>query len=279
MARIKALHKRDIIRQGAFTSAEDEMLTAAAEKVMLTRSSFIRWAVLKQIRETLGTRAVPQRERVMRDVTESVEAWGSPQSNKLEREAMGWRTEWWETKRRRSNAQSYISVRHDASCTHLERLLNAHGGEDGGRAVRKHPWAIDRRAVSYGDRTLWREKDLFGATAPSHEALIYAEMTPLVIFDLVVADRSGTIKSAIECVVSHPCTAKKRAFLARIDFPVWSVDASDALALREDNVWLPYLFAGRTNVGHPYTLINTHVRERNREFAKLIAPPVKLPQG
>lgn len=67
MARIKSLHKRDIIRQGAFTSAEDEMLTAAAEKVMLTRSSFIRWAVLKQIRETLGVQAEPKARTSQRD--------------------------------------------------------------------------------------------------------------------------------------------------------------------------------------------------------------------
>jgi hypothetical protein len=70
MARVKVLHKRNLIRQGAFTGAEDEMLTATHTKLMLTRSSFIRWAVLKQIREVLGAQAVPQRERVMRDVTE-----------------------------------------------------------------------------------------------------------------------------------------------------------------------------------------------------------------
>jgi hypothetical protein len=74
MARVKVLHKRNLIRQGAFTSAEDEALTAAHTKLMLTRSSFIRWAVLKQIQETLGVRTVPQRERVIRDITESVEA-------------------------------------------------------------------------------------------------------------------------------------------------------------------------------------------------------------
>lgn len=104
---------------------------------------------------------------------------------------MGWRSEWWEAKKRRSNAQHYISVRHDASAAHLERILNEHGGEDGGRAVREHPVAVDRRGMLLGETTLWRSSDLFGA-APTYEWLVYAEMIPLVIFDLVVAERSGS---------------------------------------------------------------------------------------
>jgi hypothetical protein len=131
---------------------------------------------------------------------------------------------------------------------------------DGGHACREHPIAVDRRGALHGETTLWRSGDLFGA-APTYEALVYAEMIPLVIFDLVVVDRSGTIKSAIECVVSHPCTAKKRALLARVDFPVWTVDATAALALTEKCGWLPHLFAGRTNIGWPFELINTHVRK------------------
>lgn len=171
----------------------------------------------------------------------------------------GWRTEWWEAKKRRGNAQHYISVRHDAACAHLERLLTEHGGEDGGQCRREHPIACDRRGALHGAESLWRG-DLFGA-APPYEALVYAEMIPLVIFDLVVADRNGVIKSAIECVVSHQCTAKKREFLARVDFPVWAVDATAALALRQDCGWLPHLFSGHTNTGYPFTLINTHVRK------------------
>jgi hypothetical protein len=183
----------------------------------------------------------------------------------------GWKSEWWEAKKRRAAGQHYISVRHDAGCAHLERLLMAHGEHDWGRALREHPVATDRKGVLHGGTQLWRSGDLFAA-APTYEALVYAELMPLVIFDLVVADRSGTIKSALEVVVSHPCTMKKRAFLARIDFPVWSVDASDALALTGECVWWSWLFEGATNVGHPFTLINRHVLGRNREFSKLIAP-------
>ena len=186
---------------------------------------------------------------------------------------MGWRSEWWEAKKRRSNAQHTISVRHDASCAHLERILNAHGGEDGGRAVREHPIATDRRGVLRGDMHLWRSDNLLGL-APTYEALVYAEMIPLVIFDLVLADRGGVIKSAIECVVSNPCSAKKRAFLGRINFPVYSVDASAALTLREDNVWLSHLFTGRTDIGWPFDLVNLHVRK-----PRPLIIPTKLPQG
>jgi hypothetical protein len=185
---------------------------------------------------------------------------------------MSWRTENFEMRKRRSNAQHYISVRHDA--VHLERILNEHGGEEGGRAVREHPVATDRRGVLRGETTLWYSGDLCGA-APTYEALIYAEMIPLVIFDLVIADRGGAIKSAIECVVSNPCSAKKRAFLSRINFPVYSVDASAALTLREDNVWLSHLFMGRTDVGWPFDLVNLHMRQPR----PLIAPPIRLPQG
>jgi hypothetical protein len=173
---------------------------------------------------------------------------------------MGWCAEKYEMRKRRTNARHYISVRHDASCAHLEKIITEHRGEDGGRACREHPIAVDRRGVVHGADSLWRSGDLFGA-APTYEALVYAEMIPLIVFDLVVADRGGTIKSAIECVVSHPCTAKTRAFLARVDFLVWSVDATAALALRHDCGWLPHLFTSRTNVGYPFELINLHVRK------------------
>ena len=121
---------------------------------------------------------------------------------------------------------------------------------------------------------LRRSDNLLGL-APTYEALVYAEMIPLVIFDLVLADRGGVIKSAIECVVSNPCSAKKRALLGRINFPVYSVDASAALTLREDNVWLSHLFMGRTDVGWPFDLVNLHMRQPR----PLIAPPIRLPQG
>jgi hypothetical protein len=39
---------------------------------------------------------------------------------------MGWRTEWWEAKRRRSNAQHGVSVLHDAAQAHFTRFLSAH---------------------------------------------------------------------------------------------------------------------------------------------------------
>ena len=131
---------------------------------------------------------------------------------------MGWRSEWWEAKRRRNNARHFVSVRHDAACAHLERLLAEYSREDGGQCRREHPIAADRRGALHGAESLWQSA-IFGA-APTYEALVYAEMIPLVIFDLVVASRDGVIESALEVVVSHPCTMKKRAFLARVDFPV-----------------------------------------------------------
>jgi hypothetical protein len=68
MARIKVANRRTTIRQSAFTSVEDLDLTAAAKKVMLTRSSFIRWAVLKQTREVLNPQ-MDQREPRQRVAT------------------------------------------------------------------------------------------------------------------------------------------------------------------------------------------------------------------
>lgn len=71
MARDKLLHRRNFIRQAAFTYAEDIAIDAMAERMMLTRSSFIRWAVLKQLPAVLEARTA-QRDRVQERFTQAV---------------------------------------------------------------------------------------------------------------------------------------------------------------------------------------------------------------
>jgi hypothetical protein len=135
---------------------------------------------------------------------------------------MGWRGEHFETKRRRSFARNVVPIKHQAAQAHLIRLLSAHGV-----AVEEHPVATDRSGVLHGDTQLWRSGDLFGLS-PTYEALTYGGYLPLVIFDICCASSDGAIMSALEIVAFAPPSAKKRAFLQRISFPVWRVDATNA---------------------------------------------------
>ena len=67
MSRYKVENKRDVVRQVALTADEDQELSAVTEAMMLSRSSFIRWAVLSHLRSGAMPRIpIPQRIRGLR---------------------------------------------------------------------------------------------------------------------------------------------------------------------------------------------------------------------
>lgn len=180
-----------------------------------------------------------------------------------------WRSERWEAKRRRSNAQSTISVLHDASCAHLERLLGAHG-----LALREHPIAVDRKGLTHGDTHLWRSGDLFGEP-PTFAALRTADFWPQVIFDVVTATKEGKLITAFEVVAFSPPSARKRVLLAKLGVSVYLAEARDVLALTPECPWLPLAFKTPRTIplGFPFTALNPSAKHRGvvvQQFDKLM---------
>lgn len=177
---------------------------------------------------------------------------------------MGWKSGYYEKQRRRSNARSFMTIKHSAAQHRLQTLLSAHGV-----AVLEHPWCVNAKGINFGHDTLWRYSDTLFGDGPSYELLISYGYSPVVIVDLACATDDGVITSAFEVVAFASPNSAKLALLKTLSFPVYSVSADAALALTPECPWLPLAFNPERvrSLGHPFQILN-----RKPHVPRLVVP-------